>query len=772
MKFTKTLLLFLAFSFGYQGAVAQTFTVSDENPEAWSFVMNSWDFPTYINNGIQIYSNSTSTLDLRWKRLVNDTPADWSYNCDFFFQNVYNCLESQGEVTLDSGATEFIDVSFEITGSTSILTDTSTLVYLLYDANDSLNSHYELTFTSVLEFPELPEQSFSFESDTIYEVFMPYSPIDFPIPSYLSLWINNNDPFNELNLAWEVISVDVPSEWVTYCNFGGSDCENASGQTTLFPESQEVIDFHFTVDEVGDTSDQAVHRFLFYDVSDSLNNHQIVTFITDVQLPPPSDQSFTFFPEQDTLFQYIDVIPGEPLPPVFFEPLEMINNTFGSLEIGWKKLQDSRPSEWTMNFDLIFPGENYYYNEIPDGGQFSYDFTLINLMEYYVLELDPNGVAGTSILQMHFYDMNDSLASNETITYIFTVCPGEISTGLIQPLSNTEYCSGDLIEINAVPGFSNYEWSTGETGMSITTEVGSVVGLMAEGEEGCIYSDEIFLDITQPHQENICLVTVNPDNGKNQIIWERTAMVNSEYFNIHRQTNQSGVFEVIGSLPFDSLSTFTDEITDPQQSSEFYAISVVDSCGNESPLSSAHKTLHLTINQGINGQINLIWDPYEGFDYSTFNILRGSSPSNMQMIAQKASDLFSFTDTPPAGPLFYQVEIVKSDICDPTLGPSTFVSTLSNIVENQTTSTSKTFSDNQIRMFPNPSNELVTIQVPWTSGNYEILIEDITGRVLQHKRSVELPNIKMNVSDLANGIYYLRLKGAKGSFSDKLIIQR
>ena len=63
-----------------------------------------------------------------------------------------------------------------------------------------------------------------------------------------------------------------------------------------------------------------------------------------------------------------------------------------------------------------------------------------------------------------------------------------------------------------------------------------------------------------------------------------------------------------------------------------YKIAAIDVCTNESDLSPAHKTVHLTMNEGVNGEVNLIWNPYEGFTVSNYLIYRSIDGGQMSFI--------------------------------------------------------------------------------------------------------------------------------------------
>jgi hypothetical protein len=97
-----------------------------------------------------------------------------------------------------------------------------------------------------------------------------------------------------------------------------------------------------------------------------------------------------------------------------------------------------------------------------------------------------------------------------------------------------------------------------------------------------------------------------------------------------------------------------------------YKISTVDSCGNESMLSDFHKTMHLSINQGSGNTWNLIWNYYEGIPVQTYKIWRADTSLNWTNVGTVPGSNNSWTDlTPPAGGLYYQVEIISPYVCKP-----------------------------------------------------------------------------------------------------------
>ena len=64
-----------------------------------------------------------------------------------------------------------------------------------------------------------------------------------------------------------------------------------------------------------------------------------------------------------------------------------------------------------------------------------------------------------------------------------------------------------------------------------------------------------------------------------------------------------------------------------------------------SAVSPIHRSVHMTINRGMNDMTwNLIWNQYSGADVVSYNILRGSSESTLTQIASVSAVNTSYTD--------------------------------------------------------------------------------------------------------------------------------
>ncbi|MFA6402524.1 MAG: T9SS type A sorting domain-containing protein [Salinivirgaceae bacterium] len=212
-----------------------------------------------------------------------------------------------------------------------------------------------------------------------------------------------------------------------------------------------------------------------------------------------------------------------------------------------------------------------------------------------------------------------------------------------------------------------YLWNTGSTQEDLIGVNSGEYSVKVTDTVGCTGATVTEIVAEKPETPQICMVTVDTATNNNEIIWEKPITTDIDYYNIYRESTQSGVYQLIGTRNYENESLFVDENSNAQQRSYRYKISAVNTCGVESELSSHHKTMHLTINLGLNGNINLIWDHYEGFAISTYYIYRFTSELGWVKYDSISSNLTSFTDfDAPTEQLHYFIEIVNVDGCSIT----------------------------------------------------------------------------------------------------------
>jgi Secretion system C-terminal sorting domain len=74
-------------------------------------------------------------------------------------------------------------------------------------------------------------------------------------------------------------------------------------------------------------------------------------------------------------------------------------------------------------------------------------------------------------------------------------------------------------------------------------------------------------------------------------------------------------------------------------------------------------------------------------------------------------------------------------------------------------------------LFPNPANQEVQIILPANSGNVQISIRDMSGRLIRNESAFS-SSIKLNVADLASGTYLIEVNSNGNTGVNRLIIAR
>ncbi len=335
-------------------------------------------------------------------------------------------------------------------------------------------------------------------------------------------------------------------------------------------------------------------------------------------------------------------------------------------------------------------------------------------------------------------------------------------------------CYGDEIIIDAGSGYASYMWNNNMTTQSIAIDTSGIFSVTAYGVNGCGSKASLEVKATIPYSgQKICMVTVD-ESGKNMVIWEKPDMSSIEQYLIYRESTFAGVYEIIGVQSATQLTVFTDAASAPEEKSDRYRISVVDTCGNESPMSPPHKTMHLTINKGLNEELNLIWENYEGMLFGTYEIYRGPAADSLELLKTVQSSITSFTDnTVPEGIVYYQISLLNPDTCDPagllgkkaSSGP--FVHSLSNLEDNriQGTNINNPLADAiQLTVYPSPFTDFTTISYSLEKpARMKVEIYNVVGEkikiMLDENQSAGAYKLEMKATDVnyKPGLYYLRI---------------
>jgi hypothetical protein len=328
-------------------------------------------------------------------------------------------------------------------------------------------------------------------------------------------------------------------------------------------------------------------------------------------------------------------------------------------------------------------------------------------------------------------------------------------------------CSSPSPTLTLLNTFQNFSWNTGETTSSISANQSGDYYVEVIDANGCVSQSSVTsVNCALVSPVSICVATIDSLTGHNIIVWEKpiTALIDS--FIVYKETSIANEYSRIGSQPYAQLSTFIDVSSNALVQSNRYKLSVRDTCGVESTLSPNHKTMHLTLNVGVGGTVNLIWDGYEGINFGSYNIYRGTSPENMSLLTTIQSSLTSYTDLlPPSGTVYYQMEIVIPG-CNPTA--ISFLRSLSNIANVVNTGVEDLLLTD-VRIFPNPTSMGITLQSAQLQAGEDLQLLDQVGRVVL-STSLQGASTFISTSTLASGIYFIRLPKHPG-FSRKIVVQ-
>ena len=284
--------------------------------------------------------------------------------------------------------------------------------------------------------------------------------------------------------------------------------------------------------------------------------------------------------------------------------------------------------------------------------------------------------------------------------------------------------------------------------------------------------------INQPEPVNrpqICAVTVSSESDKNLIVWEKNNSERIAEYKIYKRNDTDMQYYPIGIKSVAESGIFIDSSSTPHIKSSYYKISAIDSCGRESELSEAHKTIFLSV-ENIGNSFLLESEHYVGLPFQNYEIWRGSQADNLFWIGVNPADSIFYTDIyASGGTVFYQLRINLPAPCNPEIakeltGP--FMKSLSNIEE--VSNVSYTLSNNRNKsftIFPNPfSNKTKIVFSNPEAKEYSIVITDITGKQVYLKEKIFSGSVEIEKEFLVPGYYNLILKGETCEYGILIVI--
>lgn len=346
---------------------------------------------------------------------------------------------------------------------------------------------------------------------------------------------------------------------------------------------------------------------------------------------------------------------------------------------------------------------------------------------------------------------------------------------LLASVNTTPTTCGDSIgtaSADAMGGTTPYFYSWNSApfaSQDSTFGLGNGLGeLQVSDINGCLFNTSFAIgSYTQP--VDICAITVD-STEKNLVIWEKPADSSLSGIKIYR--NVGGAYSLVGFQPYDSISQYVDNDfgVNPNMTSYRYKISAIDTCGNESDLSAYHETIHVTASLGVGGEVNLIWDDYEGFTFGQYEIWRDSTGNgDWETIGSVPSTNFTYTDfhVPSSASIKYAIDVVLPQPCIAEKAIS-HNNTRSNRGTIQGPIGLANYQRAGVRLFPNPANNQITIALSNASSHSMVEAFDVGGRKVMEK-SLEGVINTISLTTLKPGVYFFRLYGKAGQVDHRII---
>ena len=398
--------------------------------------------------------------------------------------------------------------------------------------------------------------------------------------------------------------------------------------------------------------------------------------------------------------------------------------------------------------------------------------------------------ATLNFVGLGIYTVNVIDSKGCVVTSSSTVNEDNGSGGPVIALSSMSElnCSGGGSTIDIEVFFASgsavtYDWSNGASTQDITVTTAGTYTVTATDISGCSAMEIFTVNHAIPNGQNICMVSVDSMYNANKIIWEKPVSTEIKQFNIYRESSMAGLYYLVGSVDYDSLSEFIDVVANPMIQAWRYKVAAQDFCGTESSWSASHKTIHLNQNLGLApGSVNLIWDDYEGFGYSTFNVVKYTATGGYTTLASISALNHSYTD--PAAPLsdstlFYVITLDLPSTCFASRAQNNNT-VRSNRTDNAIAAPSVGTGINELNnnygyanIYPNPANSNVTVEFEVkNSGDYAVQIYNAFGQ-----KVAALPCGKVdlfckkeiNISSFERGIYTVSIVSKNGKITKRLI---
>lgn len=327
-----------------------------------------------------------------------------------------------------------------------------------------------------------------------------------------------------------------------------------------------------------------------------------------------------------------------------------------------------------------------------------------------------------------------------------------------------------LVDVNSwtLDPIQSINWSNGATTEDLlNVPPANYVCTATVANSGCIAIKGWNIPVVKPLRQDICVITVDSVTTTNLVVWEKIQTIGIDHYNIYRETSTQGEYILIDTVMSGNISLFNDVIASPAERSWSYKISAVNICGEESPLSVAHRTIHMDLLDLGSNSVQVNWNAYEGTTFTDYIVWRFTTAAGWEEAGTVSNTTLSFTDpvdyaTPG---LDYMVEFELTTPCSAEKAQD-FNTVRSNRERGQFATgegvdgvSSNSVGENYlntINMYPNPTSDKLTFV---QEGNEQLTytIFSLSGQEMQTSQSSQT-NTVLDLSNLNAGVYLVELK--------------
>jgi len=343
-------------------------------------------------------------------------------------------------------------------------------------------------------------------------------------------------------------------------------------------------------------------------------------------------------------------------------------------------------------------------------------------------------------------------------------------------------CGNVNVNLTASGSFTNYLWSNGQTGNNITVTQGGTYTVTGQSPACDAVSVPYEVSGSNLPVPPVCMITVDENDNKNIVIWEKPISMEINSFLILREdSNTPNIYTEIDELDYAELSEYKDLNVDANERAYRYKIAVKDTCGGITISSAAQRSMHLNVTQGNNilaRQLN--WNVYQGqpqtFDY--YLIYRETAPGNLnlQLIDSVASSqtwyndnsLSNLNDTLRAYMIGYRITSpcvstrAVNQLCQSNVTSAEFVEVdgINNISQN----------DFDFNIYPNPNNGKFIVEIPYDNFAH-LKVYNLLGE-LNYAQQLANHQTSIDLSSLNCGVYLVNISNDARISTKRLIISK